>query len=259
MDPSEVWLRHWHDAHAGATSRAFLRATPSTYVWLASHAHPGDRVLDLACGDGALLELLLARGIEQPVGVDMSDGELSAARARLGPAALLVQGRAQELPFADASFDRVTCHLALMLMRPVEQAIAEVHRILRPGGLFCAVVSGGLSSEPHANAWTMLIQRLRVESFDGPAIGERRALSEEGLQGLLHGFSSVQLERFHVDLSGSPDEISALFYETYDAARMAPERAKQFEHALRLEWQTIQRPDGQVPCFLSAIAVHAMR
>lgn len=259
MDPSELWLRDWHDAHAGATSRAFFRANPSTYAWLATHAHPGDRVLDLACGDGALLELLLTRGVEQPVGLDMSDGELSAARGRLGSAASLVQGRAQELPFADASFDEVTCHLALMLMRPVEQAIAEVQRILRPGGSFSAVVSGGLPAEQTANAWTMLIQHLRVEAFEGPAIGDRRTLSEEGLRELLRGFSDVKFERFSVDLSGSPDDIVGLFHDTYDVARIAPDRVTQLEQALRLEWQTIQRPDGRVPCFLSVIGIHAVR
>src|SRR5690349_12887987 len=130
MDPSEDWLRRWHDRRAGATSRAFSRAKPSTYEWLAGHAQPGDRVLDLACGDGALLALIRDRGVLGAVGIDMSEGELSAARERLGPEANLVRGRAQALPFEDASFDLVTCHLALMLMRPVEEALAEVRRIL---------------------------------------------------------------------------------------------------------------------------------
>jgi ubiquinone/menaquinone biosynthesis C-methylase UbiE len=60
--------------------------------------------------------MLLARGVAETTGVDMSPGELRAARARLGEAVPLVEARAQALPFADGSFDLVTCHLAFMLM-----------------------------------------------------------------------------------------------------------------------------------------------
>jgi ubiquinone/menaquinone biosynthesis C-methylase UbiE len=259
MDPSEVWLRDWHDRRSGATSRAFLRAKPSSYEWIAAHALPGDRVLDLACGDGALLELLRKRGIEHVAGIDLSEGELALARKRLGPDVPLVQGRAQELPFADGSYDRVTCHLALMLMRPVDEVLREVWRALRPGGSFVAIVGSGQSLDGGPNAWTMLAERLRLEAFSGPSIGDRRCYNEEGLRTLLSDFGEMQIERFVVDLSGTPDDIAALVHETYDMDRMTPDRVTQLEKVLRLDWQTIQRADGTLPCFFSVLGIRATR
>ncbi|MDI3281890.1 class I SAM-dependent methyltransferase [Polyangium sp. 15x6] len=256
MDPSETWLQRWHDVRPGATSRAFLRGKPSTYEWLAEHARPGDRVLDLACGDGALLSLLRARGIQGAVGIDMSEGELAAARARLGPEATLVKGRAQELPFEDSSFDLVTCHLALMLMRPVEEALAEVRRVLRPGGAFAAVVGGRIAG-PTDDAWTLLVRRLREEPFEGPSIGDLRTYSEEGLRELLQPFVNVRIEPILVDLSGTPDQVLAQFRETYDITRMVPARVSAFEEALRVDWQALLRPDGTLPCSMGTRWVSA--
>src|SRR5262245_7965977 len=96
MNESEIWLSDWHTRHPGATSRALSNGRPSSYEWLAALASPSDRVLDLACGDGYLMERLRARGVTDLVGVDMTEAELTSARARLGGAATLVQARAQE-------------------------------------------------------------------------------------------------------------------------------------------------------------------
>src|SRR5262245_45424737 len=127
---AEVWLEDWHDRHPGATSRALARGRPSPYERLASFVRPGQSVLDLACGDGYLLDRHRAAGAATLAGLDLSAGELAAARERLGGAATLVQGRAQSMPFPDESFDLVTCHMALMLMRPVDEVVSEVRRVL---------------------------------------------------------------------------------------------------------------------------------
>jgi ubiquinone/menaquinone biosynthesis C-methylase UbiE len=74
-------------------------------------------VLDLGCGDGLLLEFLAREGGRLLAGVDLSPYSLALARRR--PAltgARLEEGRAQELPFADDSFDACVSHMALMLM-----------------------------------------------------------------------------------------------------------------------------------------------
>jgi hypothetical protein len=100
-----------------------------------------------------------------------------------------------------------------------------------------------------------LFTRLRAESFQGPAIGDRRAYSEQGLRELFVNFADVHVERLLMDLSGTPDDIVALFHDTYDVARMAPERPASLVEAVRADWQTILRPDGTVPCFFAALAV----
>jgi SAM-dependent methyltransferase len=67
-------------------------------------------------------------------------------------------------------------------MRPVEDAIREVRRVLRPGGGFVAIVGGGLPPECGPNAWSMLADHFRREVFVGPSIGDRRVYTEEGLR-----------------------------------------------------------------------------
>jgi ubiquinone/menaquinone biosynthesis C-methylase UbiE len=261
MNESERWLMQWHDARPGATSRSFLRGQPSSYEWLAGEARPGERVLDLACGDGALLEILVRNGLEGATGLDMSAGELQAARERLGADVArvrLLSGRAQAIPLPDASLDLVTCHLALMLMQPVEEAIAEVRRVLAPGGRFAFVVS---DREAHAtgDAWSLLVKHLRPLSFSGPRIGDLRAFTEAGLRELLRHFSDVRVERLSVDLSGTLDQIFELFLDTYDAARLSPAQLQALGEALRADWRSMERPDGIVPCRLGLLGVVALR
>jgi ubiquinone/menaquinone biosynthesis C-methylase UbiE len=96
-------------------------------------------VLDVATGTGRLpLALLRNRFQGQIVGLDLSRGMLRQARARLQPygdRVSLVWQDASRLPFGDGTFDAVTCLESLEFMpRPVE-ALAEMVRVLAPGGL----------------------------------------------------------------------------------------------------------------------------
>ena len=98
---------------------------------------PGERILDLGCGDGALTEVLVARGAEV-VGVDASEAMVAAARAR-GLDARVVDGH--DLGF-DAEFDAVFSNAALHWMRRPDAVLAGVARALRPGGRFVAELGG---------------------------------------------------------------------------------------------------------------------
>ncbi|MBA3457531.1 MAG: class I SAM-dependent methyltransferase, partial [Deltaproteobacteria bacterium] len=114
MSEREAFVREFHARNPGITAEAFGRA--GSYARLAAVVRsasrvPDARILDLACGDGALLAHLGPAA----AGIDLSREELVAARARVGARVVLVQGRAQQLPFADASFDACACHLAFML------------------------------------------------------------------------------------------------------------------------------------------------
>jgi SAM-dependent methyltransferase len=258
MNEAERWLTEWHDRRSGATARCFARGRPSSYAWLADLARRGDVVLDLACGDGPLLEMLLARGVAEATGVDMSSGELGAARARLGGAARLVQARAQALPFADASFDLVTCHLAFMPMSPVDEVVTEVLRVLRPGGRLAAVIGGG-GPRPAEDIWTRMVQRVAPFEFVGPRIGDKRTYQEQGLRDLLSGFAVLRIEPLMVDLSGTPDDVWALWVDTYTFAMMKPEDLRSFEEGVRADCQELLRPDGTVPCSMGLLALSAVR
>ncbi len=95
---------------------------------------PGQRVLDIAVGTGLLArEAVGIVGLDGlVVGVDPSFGMLTQARASL--ALPLVQGQAETLPFADASFDMVTMGYALRHMADFGSVFKELWRVLKPGG-----------------------------------------------------------------------------------------------------------------------------
>jgi trans-aconitate methyltransferase len=98
---------------------------------------PGERILDLGCGDGALTEQIVQRGA-QVVAVDSSPAMVAAARER-GLDARVVDGHA--LPFA-AEFDAVFSNAALHWMTRPDDVIHSVQRALRPQGRFVAEMGG---------------------------------------------------------------------------------------------------------------------
>jgi ubiquinone/menaquinone biosynthesis C-methylase UbiE len=99
---------------------------------------PVDRlnVLDVGCGDGALASALSRRGAAV-TGLDADPRMLVAAQARAEAESIglnLVCGRAEALPFPDGVFDRVMAVTVLCFVHEADRAIAEMARVLRPGG-----------------------------------------------------------------------------------------------------------------------------
>lgn len=256
---SERFLAGFHDADPGATSRAFAdlpasmagTAFASSYECLASVV-PADThtVLDLACGDGFLLSLLAAR--RQPglslVGVDLSAGELAAARRRLGDAAVLHQARAQALPLADACADTVLCHMALMLMDDAPQVLAEVQRVLKLGGMFAAIVGATPISSPAHDAFVALLrQHRRLPQFEALRLGDRRLNNPQEIAELFLGtFDPPAVDDILLQWCCSPAALWGWFGTMYDMAWLAAadraEIGRLFPHAV----QTLCDADGNV-------------
>lgn len=99
----------------------------------------GDRVLDVACGTGDVALDIRTAGAREVIGLDFSPVMIAAAdakaRARGSEVDFLV-GDAMALPFADDTFDACTVSFGLRNMPDYERAIAEMTRVLRPGGKF---------------------------------------------------------------------------------------------------------------------------
>ena len=145
--------RFIHNVHAdspGLTERSIGAArTPeghSSYQAFCAlvDPRPGQTVIDLACGNGPLGELVAERIGDNGrlIAVDPSGAELALAAQRLRrfPTARFLEEAADHLSLPDASADLVLCHMAFMLFSPLAPAIAEIARVLKPGGTFAAVI-----------------------------------------------------------------------------------------------------------------------
>ncbi len=111
------------------------------------HLAGATRVLDVGCGEGQIARLV--RGAERVIGVDPTWAQLVEARARGGQPAYARAG-ASALPFASATFDAVVACLVFEHIRDVDGAIAEVARVLDPGGRFVFFLNHPLLQTPNS-------------------------------------------------------------------------------------------------------------
>lgn len=93
---------------------------------------PGDRLLEIGCGGGLLLREATASGAEV-TGLDHSESMVELAREN-APAARVVLGRAEELPWAEAAFTAVAMSVVFMFLPDPVRALDECQRVLSPGG-----------------------------------------------------------------------------------------------------------------------------
>jgi ubiquinone/menaquinone biosynthesis C-methylase UbiE len=124
---------HGFDTAAEVYDRARPDYPPEALDWLvrALDLRPGRTVLDLAAGTGKLTALLLETGA-RVLAVEPSDGMLARLRARAPEAEALI-GTAEAIPLQDASADAVTVAQAFHWFAN-DDALREIHRVLRPGG-----------------------------------------------------------------------------------------------------------------------------
>jgi SAM-dependent methyltransferase len=118
----------------------------------------GLRVLDAACGTGRHAAFLAAHGHEV-IGVDSSPEMLALARAKV-PSARFEAGDLERLPLPDASVDAAVCALALSHAPDIRPGVAELGRVVRPGGSV-------IVSNPHPFATELLDWRATIEDDAG--------------------------------------------------------------------------------------------
>lgn len=122
---------------------------------------PGQRVLDIACGTGALARAAKDRvgPSGSVVGYDRNEGMLEVA-ARIRNDIEWQAGKAESLPFRDSEFDAVVSQFGLMFFENRVSAIAEMWRVLKSGGHLAVAVWARLEDVPGYAAMVELIDRL---------------------------------------------------------------------------------------------------
>jgi SAM-dependent methyltransferase len=100
---------------------------------------PGERVIDIGCGPGALTEVLSTMDLEALVAVDPSESFVSALHERL-PEVDVRQATAEALPFPDDAFDAALAQLVVHFMSDPAAGVREMARVTRTGGVVAASV-----------------------------------------------------------------------------------------------------------------------
>jgi SAM-dependent methyltransferase len=145
----ELWESHagwWQD---GFTDGADPEYEEQILPMAVEHLAGARRVLDVGCGEGQVARLALAGGAESAIGVDPTWAQLEAAAQR-GGGARYARAGAGELPFRDGTFDAVVACLVFEHIRDLDEAVAEVARVLEPGGRFLFFLNHPLLQTPNS-------------------------------------------------------------------------------------------------------------
>lgn len=147
MTDRDLWeqsARWWQDSFTDGADPEYEEQIIPLAV---EHLDGATRVLDIGCGEGQIARVAHRVGAQTVVGVDPTGAQLDEARRRAGGPAY-ARAEAAALPCADESFDAVVACLVFEHIVDVDSAIAEVGRVLEPGGRFLFFLNHPLLQTP---------------------------------------------------------------------------------------------------------------
>lgn len=182
----------------------------------------GDRLLEVGCGLGIELAKLSALGFDA-TGVDLAPRAVELANAYFrmkGVRGTAIQGNAENLDFADGSFDAIYSSGVLQHTPDIRRAVREIHRVLNPGGSILIVLY-------HRRSWFNLLRRLsgvNVEFVDrdAPIVN---MYSRKELRDLFSAFRDVQIatEYFRAEPTKRRGALAHAYNRIFvPAIRLAP-------------------------------------
>jgi SAM-dependent methyltransferase len=219
MRSEDAFARFEHAGWQGVADKYDSAWAPLTRQFVphlisAAEVSPGMSVLDVACGPGYVSAAVKELGAV-PMGTDFSEKMIAIATAMF-PDISFIQGDAQQLPFADTSFDRVLINFGLLHVSYPERACAEACRVLKSNGRLGFSVWAGPEESPGARIVNDAIEAhgdLDVGLPEGPPrylFGEseecRKALERSGFDGSSMSYETCSVE-WHVP-------TASFFFET---------------------------------------------
>ena len=147
----DLWEQNAGWWQEGFTDGVDAEYTEQILPMAAEHLAGARRVLDVGTGEGQVARLATQVGAELVVGVDPTANQVVVARQR-GGGPVYARSGAAALPFPDAGFDAVVACLVFEHIRDVDDAIAEVARVLAPGGRFLFFLNHPLLQTP-SSGW----------------------------------------------------------------------------------------------------------
>ena len=191
------------------------RSAKTHAAYLLPHLQTGQSVLDFGCGPGTI-SLGLAEAVDpgELHGIDLEDSQIALARAAAASGGhgnvTFHVGDAKDLPFDDDAFDVAHCHAVLMHIPDLAAALAEIRRVLKPGGIIAcreAIIASSFLEPGSAEidrAWAVFTQLLAAN-------GGHPQLGRELKAALLSaGFEKVH-PSFSFDSFGTNDDVEFLF------------------------------------------------
>jgi ubiquinone/menaquinone biosynthesis C-methylase UbiE len=163
-------------------------------------------VLEIGFGTGLNLAYYPQGRVEKITTIDVNSGMNKLAQKRIAASSIEVDFQVlngEKLPMADDTFDTVVSTWTLCSIKQVETAIAEIHRVLKPGGKFL-FIEHGLSNEPNIQTWQRRLTPIQKVIGDGCHLDRSIRLL------IAKQFNNLEIQEFY-----SPDtpKIGGYFYQ----------------------------------------------
>jgi SAM-dependent methyltransferase len=221
------YLRRFHEERSGITEALLRRCRDGEvdpYLWCAAAIDPPDGpVVDLACGSGPL-----ADHVAGWMGLDRSRPELAVAHeARRGP---LVCASAVHAPFRQGSAGAVTCSMGFQVIDPLEAALAEVARLLPPGGRAVLLLPSRGPLSPRSAVtylWLQVVLRQRIRYPNDAALHR----SQLGPLADRHGLEVLTDERRRFRMPVDSADVVALLVRSLYLPGGDPDRQRRARRA----------------------------
>ena len=187
--------------------------------WLAPAT--GWRWADVGCGNGAFTEMLFERCAPVEVqGIDPSGAQLDFARTRLpGVPATFTQGDAMALPWGDRGFDAAVMALVIFFVPEPARGVAEMARIVKPGGSVSAYAWDILGRGFPFAAMQEEMAALGVPPIWPPSVDAARV---EALRSLWTDAGLVDIETRHIEVERSFDDFETFWRIAQAGSRLMP-------------------------------------